>query len=196
MDIFVVIWLIHCIILQVKIRRCSFLIWFIIFFFNGNKWLKLKNNYRTCVITTSDGSNNVRSSMFECSKSKIGVRVRLPRYEHVQCPFDVRNTVRRTFSEHHVVMKYAISSRNPIIFCNFEKFGKCLSWKWFCKEFRMILDKNHRIRFDWLHLNASHSLLGWPKDIYWCAKSITRIFLPPPNESFVWDIRMIQISGL
>ena len=29
-----------------------------------------------------------------------------------------------------------------------------------------------------------------------CAKSFSRIFLPPPNESFEWDICMIQISGL
>ena len=33
----------------------------------------------------SDGLNNVWSSMFKCSMAKIGVRVRLPRHEHVQC---------------------------------------------------------------------------------------------------------------
>ena len=45
-------------------------------------------------VVNSDGSNNVRSSMFECSKPKLGVRVGLPKDEHVQCPFDVRSTVR------------------------------------------------------------------------------------------------------
>ena len=35
---------------------------------------------------SSDGSNNVWSSMFECSKPKNGVRVRLPKDEHVQWP--------------------------------------------------------------------------------------------------------------
>ena len=30
--------------------------------------------------------------MFECLKTKIGVRVQLPRDAHVQCPFDVRST--------------------------------------------------------------------------------------------------------
>ena len=48
---------------------------------------------------SSDGSNNVRSSMFECSKPKLGVQVRLPKDEHVQCPFNVPSTVRRTFNE-------------------------------------------------------------------------------------------------
>ena len=41
----------------------------------------------------SDGSNNVRSSMFECSKPKIGVRFQMPKDEDVQCP------VQTTFSE-------------------------------------------------------------------------------------------------
>ena len=35
-------------------------------------------------VTDSDGSNNVRSSMFDRSKPKKGVRVRLPIDEHVQ----------------------------------------------------------------------------------------------------------------
>ena len=57
-------------------------------------------------------------TMFEvwCSKARIGVQVQLPRYKHYQGPFDV--------------------------FCNFEKLGKCVSWKWFCKEFFMILEKD------------------------------------------------------
>ena len=57
------------------------------------------------LLTDSDGSNTVRSLMFECSKPKIGVRVRLPKDEHVQCPFDVRSTVRRTFNEHQTTIK-------------------------------------------------------------------------------------------
>ena len=47
--------------------------------------------------------------MFECSKPKIGVRVRLPKDEHVQCPFDVRSTVRWTFNEHQTTIKNGIS---------------------------------------------------------------------------------------
>ena len=44
-------------------------------------------------------------TMFEvrCSfdrRQKMGVRVRLLTDEHVQCSFDVRSTVRRTFNEH------------------------------------------------------------------------------------------------
>ena len=33
-------------------------------------------------------------------RQKLGVRVRLLTNEHVQCSFDVRSTVRRTFNEH------------------------------------------------------------------------------------------------
>ena len=66
------------------------------------------------VVNSSDGSNSVR-----CSKAKSGVRVRLPRDEHVQCPFDVRCTVRQTFSEHQIAKKNAFLCRNSTLFCNF-----------------------------------------------------------------------------
>ena len=65
--------------------------------FSPKSFNQIKEDYD--LQTNSDGSNNVRSSMFECSKPKLGVRVRLPKDEHVQCPFDVRSTVRRTFNE-------------------------------------------------------------------------------------------------
>ena len=35
--------------------------------------------------------------------------------------------------------------------------------------------------------------VGWPGDIYWCAKSWFRNFYPPPNWSFEWNIRMVKI---
>ena len=41
---------------------------------------------------------DVRSSFDR--RQKLGVRVRLLTDEHVQCSFDVRSTVRRTFNEH------------------------------------------------------------------------------------------------
>ena len=41
---------------------------------------------------------DVRSSIVR--RQKLGVRVRLLTDEHVQCSFDVRSTVRRTFNEH------------------------------------------------------------------------------------------------
>ena len=41
---------------------------------------------------------DVRSSFDR--RQKLGVRVRLLTNEHVQCSFDVRSTVRRTFNEH------------------------------------------------------------------------------------------------
>ena len=44
--------------------------------------------------------NNVWSSMFECSKTKIGVRFQLPKVEHVLCPLDIW----QTFSEHYIAM--------------------------------------------------------------------------------------------
>ena len=53
--------------------------------------------------------------MFECSKPKIGVRARLPKDEHVQCPFDVRSTVWWTFNEHQTTIKNAISHEISII---------------------------------------------------------------------------------
>ena len=73
----------------------------------------------------SDGSNNVRSSMFEFLKAKIGVRTWLLSDEHVQCPFDVWSTVRRIFSEHHIALKYADPSKNSI----FLQFWKPCSMK-------------------------------------------------------------------
>ena len=48
------------------------------------------------IVIVSDGSYNVQSSMFESSKPKLGVRVRLLKDEHVQCPFHVQST----FNEH------------------------------------------------------------------------------------------------
>ena len=46
-------------------------------------------------MVNSDGSNYVRSSMFDRPKPKNGVRVRLRKDEHGFCPFDVRkNDVR------------------------------------------------------------------------------------------------------
>ena len=51
----------------------------------------------------------------QCSKPKIGVRVRLPKDEHVQCPFDVPSTVQRTFNEHQTTMKNAIFHEISII---------------------------------------------------------------------------------
>ena len=57
---------------------------------------------------SSDGSNIVRSSMFECLKPNLGVRVRLAEDEHVQCLFDVWSTVQRTFNEHQTTIKDAI----------------------------------------------------------------------------------------
>ena len=53
--------------------------------------------------------------MFECSKPKIGVRVRLPKDEHVQCPYDVRSTVQRTFNEHQTTIKNPILQEISII---------------------------------------------------------------------------------
>ena len=53
--------------------------------------------------------------MFECSKPKIGVRVWLPKDEHVQCPFNVRSTVRWTFNEHQTNIKKAIFHEISII---------------------------------------------------------------------------------
>ena len=41
---------------------------------------------------------DVRSSIVR--RQNLGVRVRLLTNEHVQCSFDVRSTVRRTFNEH------------------------------------------------------------------------------------------------
>ena len=57
--------------------------------------VNLSRDSFTCIskednIGNSDGSNNVR-----CSKPKLGVRVRLPKDERVQCQFDVRSTVGR-----------------------------------------------------------------------------------------------------
>ena len=53
--------------------------------------------------------------MFECLKPKIGVRVRLPKDEHVQCPFDIRSTVQWTFNEHQTTIKNAIFPEISII---------------------------------------------------------------------------------
>ena len=72
-------------------------------------------NMSTRFDLTSDGSNNIGSSMLECSKPKIGVRVRLPKDEHIQCPFNVRSTVRRTFNEHQTTVKNAIFHEISII---------------------------------------------------------------------------------
>ena len=79
--------------------------------------MKLEVSFITYFINNfcSDGSNYVRSSMFECSKPKIGVRVRLPKDEHVQCPFDVRSIVGRTFKEHQTTIKNAIFHEISII---------------------------------------------------------------------------------
>ena len=51
--------------------------------------------------------------MFEvrCSNPKIGVRVQLPKDEHVQGPFDVRSTVRQTFIEHQTTIKMQFSMK-------------------------------------------------------------------------------------
>ena len=37
----------------------------------------------------SDGSNKFESSMFECSKPKIGIWIRFSKGEHDQCQFQV-----------------------------------------------------------------------------------------------------------
>ena len=47
------------------------------------------------------------------------------------------STVWRTFSEHYIAIKYSVSSRNSMVFYNFENLGKGVWWKWFCKEFLM-----------------------------------------------------------
>ena len=54
-------------------------------------------------------------TMFEvqCSKPKIGVRVRLPKVEHVQCLFDVQSIVQRTFSETQITTKYTFFKYSP-----------------------------------------------------------------------------------
>ena len=61
-------------------------------------FLKLEVSFITYFINNfcSDGSNYVRSSMFECSKPKIGVRVRLPKMN----TFSVRSMFEALFDEH------------------------------------------------------------------------------------------------
>ena len=45
-------------------------------------------------------------------------------------------------------------------------------------------------------LYSARSSIGWPRDIYWCAKSWVRNFYPPPNSSFEWNIRMVKIRNV
>lgn len=54
-------------------------------------------------------------TILECSKPKIGVGVRLPKGEHVQCPFYVQITVWWTFNEHQTTKRNAIFHEISII---------------------------------------------------------------------------------
>lgn len=85
------------------------------FWIIGDKLL-YKEGLEKLYLFISDRSNNVKSSMFECSKAKIGVRVQLPRDEHVQCQLDVQRTVRGTFSEHHIGLRYVVSRNISMFF--------------------------------------------------------------------------------
>ena len=69
-------------------------------------------NFEMHYVLISDGSNNVRSLMFEAQKR---CSIRLPKYEHVQCPFDVLSTVRWTFNEHQSTIQNAIFHEISII---------------------------------------------------------------------------------
>ena len=91
-------------------------------------------------IANSDGSNSVRwCSMSVRSKAKIGCSI--ARDEHVQCPLDVRSTVRRTFSEHQIAMKNAFSRWNISLFWNFWNMVKTFCKKSFWKDLFVILDR-------------------------------------------------------
>ena len=88
------------------------------------------------VLVNSDGSNSVRCSMSVRLKAKIGVRVWISKYEHVQCPLEVM------FEKKLVNIKLPQKWHFHVgLWLFFSQLLLCTCFeKWFCKtNFRKII---------------------------------------------------------